>query len=253
MPFAVEEFRDLVRILEERPEWRAELRRLVLTDELLSLPQQVAELRAHTERRFQELAETQQRTAAQIAELAEAQQRTAAQIAELAEAQQRTAAQIAELVETSRVLADGMGEVKGKILEMDYRTKGPAYFGRIIRRAHVLSPDELIALVEDAVESGALSHDQAQEIYDADVVVRGRRREDGAEVYLVVEVSWGVGTDDVARAAKRADLLAHTSTTAIPVVAGKWVTPDAARFAHLSHVWQLTNGRAIPPESAAPS
>jgi hypothetical protein len=225
MPFAVEEFRDLVRILEERPEWRAELRRLVLTDELLSLPQQVAELRAHTERRFQELAE----------------------------AQQRTAAQMAELAETSRILADGIGEVKGKILEMDYRTKGPAYFGRIIRRAHVLSPDELIALVEDAVESGALSHDQTQEIYDADVVVRGRRREDGAEVYLVVEVSWGVGTDDVARAAKRADLLAHTGTTAIPVVAGKWVTPDAARFAHLSHVWQLTNGRAIPPESSTPS
>jgi hypothetical protein len=225
MPFAVEEFRDLVRILEERPEWRAELRRLVLTDELLSLPQQVAELRVHTEQRFQELAE----------------------------AQKRTAAQIAELAEISRTLADGMGEVKGKILEMDYRTKGPAYFGRMIRRAHVLSPDELIALVEEAVDSGAFSHDQAQEIYDADVVVRGRRREDGAEVYLVVEVSWGVGTDDVARAAKRADLLAHTGTTAIPVVAGKWVTPDAARFAHLSYVWQLTNGRAIPPESAAPS
>jgi hypothetical protein len=225
MPFAVEEFRDLVRILEERPEWRAELRRLVLTDELLSLPQQVAELRVHTEQRFQELAE----------------------------AQKRTAAQIAELAEISRTLADGMGEVKGRVLEMDYRSKGPAYFGRMIRRAHVLSPDELIALVENAVESGALSHDQAQEIYEADVVVRGRRREDGAEVYLVVEVSWGVGTDDVARAAKRADLLAHTGTTAIPVVAGKWVTPDAARLAHLSYVWQLTNGRTIPPESAAPS
>jgi hypothetical protein len=224
MPFAVEEFRDLVRLLEEKPEWRAELRRLVLTDELLSLPQQVAELRVHTEQRFQELAE----------------------------AQQRTAAQIAELAEISRTLADGMGEVKGKILEMDYRSKGPAYFGRMIRRTHVLSPDELIALVEEAVDSGALSHDQAQEIYDADVVVRGRRREDGAQVYLVVEVSWGVGTDDVARAAQRADLLAHTGTTAIPVVAGKWVTPDAARFARLSHVWQLANGRAIPPESSTP-
>jgi len=31
MPFTVEEFRDLVRILEEKPEWRAELRRLILT------------------------------------------------------------------------------------------------------------------------------------------------------------------------------------------------------------------------------
>lgn len=239
MPFSVEEFRDLVRILEEKPEWRAELRRVVLTDELLSLPQQVAELHAHTERRFQELIEIQQRTAAQVTALAEAQQHTAAQMAELAE--------------TSRILADGVGELKGKILEMDYRTKGPAYFGRLIRRAHVLLPDELTALVEGAVDSGALSYEQAQEIYEADVVVRGRRREDGAEVYLVVEVSWGVGTDDVARAAQRADLLAYTGGTVIPVVAGKWVTPDAARFARMGHVWQLTNGRAIPPESLASS
>ena len=61
MPFSVEEFHDLVRILEERPEWRRELRRLVLTDELLSLPEQVASLRAATDERFQELAQ-QRRT-----------------------------------------------------------------------------------------------------------------------------------------------------------------------------------------------
>ena len=52
MPFTVEEFRDLVRILEERPEWRNELRRLILTDQLLALPEQLAELRVSTEQRF---------------------------------------------------------------------------------------------------------------------------------------------------------------------------------------------------------
>lgn len=46
MAFTVEEFRDLLRILEERPEWRAELRRLVLTDELLTLPELVRERRS---------------------------------------------------------------------------------------------------------------------------------------------------------------------------------------------------------------
>lgn len=44
MPFTVEEFYDLIRLLEERPEWRAELRRLTLTDELLALPELVREL-----------------------------------------------------------------------------------------------------------------------------------------------------------------------------------------------------------------
>jgi hypothetical protein len=139
------------------------------------------------------------------------------------------------------------------MLEIKYRTKGPAYFGRMIRRSHVLSPDELIALVEDAVDSGALSDAQAQEIYEADVVVRGKRREDGAEVYLMVEVSWGVGTDDVTRAAQRATLLAHTGATVIPVVAGKWVVPEAGWLARTQQVWQLTDGQAVPPEPAAAS
>lgn len=246
MPFTVEEFRDLVRILEERPDWRGELRRLVLTDELLSLPEQVAGLRADTEKRFQELIEAQKRTEEQVAELA-------GQVTELTAAQKRIEGQVTELADSVRILADGVGHLKGDMLEIKYRTKGPAYFGRMIRRSHVLSPDELIALVEDAVDSGALSDAQAQEIYEADVVVRGKRREDGAEVYLVVEVSWGVGTDAVTRAAQRATLLAHTGATVIPVVAGKWVVPEAGWLARTQQVWQLTDGQAVPPEPAAAS
>lgn len=246
MPFTVEEFRDLVRILEERPEWRGELRRLVLTDELLSLPEQVASLRAATEQSFQELIEAQKRTEGQVATLA-------AQVTELTQAQKRTEGQFTDLAESVRVLARDMGDVKGRLLEIDYRTKGPAYFSRMLRRSHVLSPDELTALLDDAVDSGVLSDDQAQDISAADAIVRGRRREDGAEVYLVVEVSWGVGIDDIERASRRADLLARTGATAIPVVAGKWVTPEAGWLARRNQVWQLTDGRAVPPEPEATS
>src|SRR5215475_712445 len=98
MPFTVEEFRDLVRILEERPEWRAELRRLVLTDELLTLPELVRDLveaQRHTEERITALE-------SRVAALIEAQQRTEAQVAALVEAQQRTEAQVAALVEAQQ-------------------------------------------------------------------------------------------------------------------------------------------------------
>jgi chromosome segregation ATPase len=152
MSFTVADFHDLVRILEERPEWRRELRRLVLTDELLSLPGQVAGLRVATEQRFQEL--TQQMTG-----LAEAQSRTEGRLTELAEAQSRTegemkelAVQVKTLAKVVRPLHDDMAKVKGILLEMDYRTKAPAYFGRIIHRAHVLSQDEVTALVGGANE-----------------------------------------------------------------------------------------------------
>ena len=44
---------------------------------------------------------------------------------------------------------------------------------------------------------------------------------------------------------RRASLLAHTGTPALPVVAGTWVTSEAANLARTQQVWQLTNGHAI--------
>ncbi len=43
MPFTVSDFEDLVRILQERPEWRERLRTLILPEEILTLPQLVRE------------------------------------------------------------------------------------------------------------------------------------------------------------------------------------------------------------------
>ena len=92
MAFSVEDFQDLVRLLEERPEWRAELRRLVLTDELLGLP-------------------------ALVRELVDAQRRTEGALGELAAAQRETAGHVSEL--------------RGDFLERRYRDHAGAYFGRL--------------------------------------------------------------------------------------------------------------------------
>jgi chromosome segregation ATPase len=265
MPFEIEDFRDLIRILEARPEWRADLRRLVLTDELLALPEQAARLRTETGQQLQELtsqvmtlAEAQQRTESQVAALAEAQQRTEGQVTVLIEAQNRTDEQIAALTravyaltEDVRVLKVDTGDLKGEILEIRYRERAPAYLGRLIRRVHVLSTEELSELLEDAVERGQLTDAEKDEVILTDVVVRGRRKENGTDVYGVVEVSWGVGPHDVERAAQRAALLSKLGIPVLPVVAGKTVTEQAAHLARAKQVWQLTDGREVSPESRA--
>jgi hypothetical protein len=212
MPFTTDDFHDLIRLVESHPEWRAELRRLVLTDELLALPEQVGVL-------------TEQMTA--------------------------LTTQVTSLARSVQTLTDDVGVLKGKSLEADYRTKGPAYFGRLIRRPHVLTSDELVTLLEDAREHGVLSDAEVQELYDADLVVRGRRVVDGTEVYLVVEISWGVGPYDVERAARRAALLDRIGVAVMPVVAGERLTAEAGRLAQQHQVWQLTAGHVIPPEPAA--
>src|SRR6266571_3554331 len=158
MPFTVEEFRDLVRILEEKPEWRAELRRLVLTEELLSLPEQIAALRAETERRFQEMAATVDKLAREVA---------------------RLGIGMGDLVKTQKRLIIDVADLKGERLERRYRERAPAYFGGLIRRARALTTEDLDELLEPAVDRGHLSEDDAKEVLHSDVVVRGRRREDG--------------------------------------------------------------------------
>jgi hypothetical protein len=212
MPFTADEFHDLLRLVESHPEWRAELRRLVLTNELLALPEQIGVL-------------TEQMTA--------------------------LTAQVTSLARSVQTLTDDVGNLKGRSLEADYRTKGPAYVGRLIRRPHVLPSDELVTLLEDAREQGALSDAEIQGLYEADLVVRGRHAVDGTEVYLVVVVSWGVGPYDVERAARRAALFARIGVLVIPVVAGEWLTAEAGRLAQQHQVWQVTAGHVIPPEPAA--
>jgi len=53
MPFTVTDFHDLVRLLEEHSDWRTELRRVLLSQDLLDLPRVVQEL-AVAQRRTEE-------------------------------------------------------------------------------------------------------------------------------------------------------------------------------------------------------
>src|SRR5882724_10114286 len=164
MAFTVQEFHDLVALLTQHPEWQAELRRLVLTEELLALPQIV-----------HDLAEAQQRTEQQVAQLIQQVAQLTQQVTQLAEAQRRTERQIVRL-------QDDVGELKGIVLEERYRNHAFAYFSRLVRRIHTLIEDELVALLEEAVARVALSEEGMDEVARADVVVRGQRRESPGEV-----------------------------------------------------------------------
>ena len=232
--FTVREFHELIKILEEHPEWREELRRLILTDELLKLPELVREL-AEAQRRTEERLES---LAARVDALAEAQRRTEEELRSLA-------AQVSLLAESQRRMQMDLSELKGDFIERRYRERAHAYFSRLITRAHVLSPDEIVELVSRGVEEGIISEGEAEELLWADVIVRGRERESGEEVYLVVEVSWGVGVGDVERAANRAEILGRLGFKVMGVVAGKEIKPDAERLARERGIHMVVDGRLV--------
>ena len=249
MPFTVEDFPDLIRVLKEHPDWRDDLRRQMLTDELLALPSQIAELRATTERRFQELAAAQSRTEAGLETLAQAQIQTEVKVAELVAAQALMTKQMSNLTQSVQSLHDWVGELKRVMAEIEYRNKARGYFGRFLRRLHVLSSDEVAVLLDDAVDGGELSEAQADDIALADIIIRGKHRQDGSDTYLIVEVSWGVGPYDVERAARRAEFLTRLGFPVIPAVAGRRLTAEAAELARAKQVWQILDGSALAPTS----
>jgi hypothetical protein len=236
MAFTVQDFHDLVALVTQHPEWRAELRRLVLTEEFLALPQIVHDLAEAQQRTEQQVAQLTQ----QVAQLTQQVAQLTQQVAQIVEAQWRTERQIVRL-------QDDVGELKGIVLEQRYRNRAFAYFSRLVRRMHTVTDDELVTLLEEAVARGVLSEDGMDEIARADVVVRGQRRESPDEVYLVVEVSWGVGPGDVERAVRRAALLGQTGLHTMPVVAGERITDEAAELARAMRVWQVLDGRVTTP------
>ncbi|GIV83311.1 MAG: hypothetical protein KatS3mg052_0318 [Candidatus Roseilinea sp.] len=277
MAFTVNDLQDLTRLLATRPEWLSEVRRLVLTEELLSLPdivrnlaeaqrrteqrleelaealQELAEAQRRADQRLEELAEAQRRTDQRLEELAEAQRRTDQRLEELAEAQRRTDQRLEELAEalqelaeaqrrteeTVRRLVNQMAEVRGDLLEMKFRDKAHAYFGRWLRRARVVPFIELEEQLEDK-----LTDDEMLELSLTDVLVCGRPRlvAGADEVWLAVEVSSVVDANDVSRAQRRAALLRRAGLRAVPVAVGARIIPQARSLAETLNVALMRDG-----------
>jgi hypothetical protein len=241
MAFEVQDYHDLVRLLNDHPEWRTELRRLLLTDELLELPQIIRELadaQRRTEERIEALADAQRRTEErlgrveeQIALLAEAQRRTEErlgrveeQMAALAEAQRQTAEHIGKLVADQRRISDNVADLTGTVLEWKYKNKAAGYFSAVLRRVRVVEPHTL----EDQLEAN-LTEDEILEVLRLDLIVRGRLRQkpDTSEVYLAVEISSVIDAHDVQRARERTYLLRKAGYPTIPMVVGEHLSPGA--------------------------
>ncbi len=270
MRFTVEEFHDLIKLLEEKPEWREDLRRLVLTDELLKLPEafrELVEVQRRTEERIGALTERLETLERRVEELAEAQRKTEERIGaltgrletlerrveELAEAQRRTEERLESLAEKIETLTthmdtlatahgrleDRVGKMMGQMLELLYAKRAGAYFGRFLRRVQVVETHSL----EDRLES-ELSPGEFNDLLLLDLLVKGRLRHapEEREVWLAVEISATVDRTDVERAARRARLLRKAGYQAIPVAAGEKTTLGAEEAARLEKVALMRDG-----------
>ncbi|MBN1890392.1 MAG: hypothetical protein JW850_20530 [Thermoflexales bacterium] len=235
MAFTVNDVQDLTRVLALHPEWKSELRRLILTDELLNLPDLV-----------RELVEAQKRAEARmdsletaVRELVEAQKRTEARVEELVEAQKRTEARIDRLEATTQRLVNDVGRLKGRDMERQYIEKAGAYFGRWLWPVAAIPLGELRPELE-----ARLDVDKVEEIMRLDVLIKGRARglPGTPELWLALEVSAVIDRGDVERARRRAALLERAGYRAIPAVAGEELTEGAERLANETPILVIKDG-----------
>lgn len=266
MAFTVREYRDLLQLLNEHPEWREELRRTLLSDDFLALPQivrELAEAQKRTEQRVEELAEAQRKSEERltrleqtVAELIEAQKRNEQQIRELIEIVQRHEERLAavekrlEKVEerldklTQRVdrVEIRLAKVDGRTLELEYERKAGGYFGRIIRNPQVVN----LGAWEKKI-SPPLEQEEFADVWLADLILRGQLRQaakgqPGREAWLVIEVSVLIDVEDIERAIRRAALLREADLLTLPIVAGENITERALQMAEAQKVIVVTDG-----------
>jgi len=204
---------------------------------------ELAKAQARTEKRVDELAQAQARTEAALRQLAEAQARTEKRVDELAEAQARTEQTLQALIAAHQKLEVRVGRMDGELLEIRYERRATAYFGRVLRRVRVVEVPELLDTLE-----ARLTPEEVDEVLNLDLLVVGRPRRPGAmpeerDVWLAVEISATVDTEDVERAAERATLLRKAGYAAIPAVAGREATSIAEEAAQGQGVLLVRDGR----------
>ena len=271
MPFELRDFQDLIRLLREHPDWREELRALLLTQELLTLPILVRELADGQERLTEtvaqltvrldqltarvdqltetvaHLAEEQRRLAEEQRRLAEEQQRMAEEQGRLAEEQHRLAEEQRRMAEEQGRLTEGqqrfevqMGEMRGWFLEERYRTRAPAYFGRFLRQVQPVRMGKLADALRERLEAGELA-----EVLLADLILTGRLHTTAgaSAIWVVLEVSTTIDRRDVERAQRRAALLRQARYPAVAVAGGTEATTGARQAASETGVALLLDGR----------
>jgi hypothetical protein len=249
MALSIDDMREWLAILRDHPEWKAEVRREVLSEELLSLPDLVRQngedIRALREVVAQNSVDIRQNSI-DIQALKEVVAQNSADIQALKEVVAQNSADIRTLTEKVSALTDRMdnfvgvtirldgrlGAAEGSLAESHWVAKYTGRFGRLATKARIINPDDLDAFYL-AWDEGRLTDEDAAAVRALDILISGVEGK-GAEkrqVLLAVEISIRIEQQDVERAVKRAEILRRLGYHTVPVVAGALIDPQLEAFA----------------------
>ena len=255
-----------IQALSDDQVFREEIRALLLTREVLELPEKLAQLTDRVDRfaaaqesfnaeqrQFNEKAETRFANIDRFIEDQESfneemRQFRAEQYQFNAEQRQFNAEMRqfrTEQQQTNRSVEARLGRALGGLLEASLeRSIGPILartFGlhdvHTLQSRFTMPNQEFNRRLSQAQAEGKITPDQAFQLDRADYIVYGRQNADDAGVYFVAEVSWTLGQNDIIRARERADIMAAASgVNAIAVAIAQEIPPPQVEQAAAAQV-----------------
>jgi len=229
-------FEGVLEALRDNPRWLEALREIILTEDLLQLPQRFEEF----QRKFEEFQSRfegfQSRFEDFIEEdfipLRDKVDKIEQDVAVLKQDVNVLKQDVKVLKQEVKVLKNDVATLKGDVFEQKVRDKAATFFGKLLRRTRLITTEQYVDALDNALEGGLITEQERDDAINADVVVRGRVKGTEREVIVVCEVSNKVDLEDVERASRRAEITAKAyRQEAIGVVLGKEITERARESA----------------------
>ena len=224
----INDIADFVNIIRNEPQWADVIRGILLGQELLALPAQFAEfvqLTQETNRLTNErLTGVEGRLTGVEGRLTGVEGRLTGVEGRLTRVENQTANLVGSDIER---------RVHGNVINLTGRRLGLRR-ARVLR-SNIMSMDpELQQAIEEAEDQGLITGNQAEQVENTDIIIRGYSTAEGSDVHPAIEVSRTIHDDDITRARERADNLAKimgTSPLAIAVVIGGRIEPPQQELA----------------------
>ena len=193
---------NLIQILQDDPVLVEELRSLLLTRELLDMPQNLAEFAESVNKQFEAVNKQFEAVYKQF---------------EAIHKQFELIDRRFEALESDvNQLKIDVGYLKGKSLETEMPGRALSRLEyrfnisrpRLVRAStHYPPAHDFADAVRDASKNGILTESQRRRILDTDMIVQGRGEDTGEDVYIAVESSFTIGDSDIVRSNRTATAL----------------------------------------------
>ena len=246
----INDIQDLVRILQDHPEWLHTLRGLIISDDLGKLPERMQELGNKMDTVSHSLTLLEEKVDTGLVRLDSLEEKVDTGFARLDEKIDTGFARLDEKIDT------GLNRLEGKL----DNHHGAAYESKVARHIQSIAGQhlgliavrvlyggnndmnaELEETLTAAADNDSETFTQVNELLDCDLIISGRRRGSPEREYAVVEASVTVGDNDVSRAADRAAILAQITGTLVTGAAIGSSVPDAqAALAETKEVSAIT-------------